>query len=194
VNTPLVLGVTGASGAPYALRLIRALIDLQVPTYLIISTHGWRLLRLEAEIDDEEELRARLPGDWSGIEFVSNSDRGAVPASGSVVTRGMVVCPCSMGTLAAITHGNSRSLIERAADVTLKERRRLVLVPRETPLSQIHLRNMLEVSRAGAVVMPAAPGFYGRPQSIDELVDFIVARVLDHVGIEHEIGKRWSGQ
>jgi 4-hydroxy-3-polyprenylbenzoate decarboxylase len=194
VNKPLVLGVTGASGAPYALRLIRALIDLEVPTYLIISTHGWRLLRLEAEIDNEKELRDRIPGDWSGIEFVSNSDRGAVPASGSVVTRGMVVCPCSMGTLAAISHGNSRSLIERAADVTMKERRPLVLVPRETPLSQVHLRNMLEVSRAGAVVMPAAPGFYGRPQSIDELVDFIIARVLDHTHIEHQVGKRWSGQ
>lgn len=194
MNTPLVLGVTGASGAPYALRLVRALIDLKVPTYLVISTHGWRLLRLEAGIDNEKELRDRIPGDWSGIEFVSNSDRGAVPASGSVVTRGMVVCPCSMGTLAAISHGNSRSLIERAADVTLKERRPLVLVPRETPLSQVHLRNMLEVSQAGAVVMPAAPGFYGRPQSIDELVEFIVARVLDHMHIEHQVGKRWSGQ
>ena len=194
MNTPLVLGVTGASGAPYALRLIRALIDLSVPTYLIISTHGWRLLRLEAGIDNEKKLRDHIPGDWSGIEFVSNSDRGAVPASGSVVTRGMVVCPCSMGTLAAISHGNSRSLIERAADVTMKERRPLVLVPRETPLSQVHLRNMLEVSRAGAVVMPAAPGFYGRPQSIDELVEFIVARVLDHMHIEHQVGKRWSGQ
>ncbi len=194
MNAPLVLGVTGASGAPYALRLVRALIDLKVPTYLVISTHGWRLLRLEAGIDNEKELRDRIPGDWSGIEFVSNSDRGAVPASGSVVTRGMVVCPCSMGTLAAISHGNSRSLIERAADVTLKERRPLVLVPRETPLSQVHLRNMLEVSQAGAVVMPAAPGFYGRPESIDELVEFIVARVLDHMHIEHQVGKRWSGQ
>jgi 4-hydroxy-3-polyprenylbenzoate decarboxylase len=186
--------VTGASGAPYALRLIRALIELEVPTYLIISTHGWRLLRLEAGIDNESELRDRIQGDWSGITIVSNSDRGAIPASGSVVTRGMVVCPCSMGTLAAISHGNSRSLIERAADVTMKERRPLVLVPRETPLSQVHLRNMLEVTRAGAVVMPAAPGFYGRPDSIDELVDFIVARVLDHMHIEHQVGKRWSGQ
>ena len=194
MNKPLVLGVTGASGAPYALRLIRALIDLEVPTFLIVSTHGWRLLRLEEGIENEKALRERILGNWSGITIVSNSDRGAVPASGSVVTRGMVVCPCSMGTLAAISHGNSRSLIERAADVTLKERRPLVLVPRETPLSQVHLRNMLEVSRAGAVVMPAAPGFYGRPQSIDELVEFIVARVLDHMHIEHQVGKRWSGQ
>ncbi|KPK60105.1 MAG: hypothetical protein AMS21_09610 [Gemmatimonas sp. SG8_38_2] len=194
MSTPLVLGVTGASGAPYAIRLIRALIELEVHTYLIISSHGWRLLRLEAGIANEDELRERIPGDWSHVHFYSNSDRGAVPASGSVVTRGMVVCPCSMGTLAAISHGNSRSLIERAADVTLKEHRRLVLVPRETPVSQIHLRNMLQVSQAGAVVMPAAPGFYNKPQSIDDLSDFIVARVLDHVGIAHDVGKRWSGQ
>jgi len=194
VNAPLVLGVTGASGAPYALRLIRALIELEVTTYLIVSSHGWRLLLLEAGIANEDELRGHIPGDWSRVQLYSNSDRGAVPASGSVVTRGMVVCPCSMGTLAAISHGNSRSLIERAADVTLKEHRRLVLVPRETPLSQIHLRNMLQVSQAGAVVMPAAPGFYSQPQSIDDLIDFIVARVLDHVGIPHDVGKRWSGQ
>jgi len=194
VSEPLVLGVTGASGAPYAVRLIRALIDLEVSTYLVVSSHGWRLLRIEAGIENEEGLREWIPGDWSRIRFFSNSDRGAVPASGSAVTRGMVVCPCSMGTLSAIAHGSSRSLIERAADVTLKERRRLVLVPRETPLSQVHLRNMLEVSQAGAVVMPAAPGFYGRPQGIDDLVEFIVARVLDHVGVPHDIGHRWSGQ
>jgi flavin prenyltransferase len=194
VSEPLVLGVTGASGAPYAVRLIRALIDLEVSTYLVVSSHGWRLLRIEAGIENEKGLREWIPGDWSRIRFFSNSDRGAVPASGSAVTRGMVVCPCSMGTLSAIAHGSSRSLIERAADVTLKERRRLVLVPRETPLSQVHLRNMLEVSQAGAVVMPAAPGFYGRPQGIDDLVEFIVARVLDHVGVGHDIGHRWSGQ
>lgn len=194
MSEPLVLGVTGASGAPYAVRLIRALIDLEVSTYLVVSSHGWRLLRIEAGIENEKGLREWIPGDWSRIRFFSNSDRGAVPASGSAVTRGMVVCPCSMGTLSAIAHGSSRSLIERAADVTLKERRRLVLVPRETPLSQVHLRNMLEVSQAGAVVMPAAPGFYGRPQGIDDLVEFIVARVLDHVGVGHDIGHRWSGQ
>jgi 4-hydroxy-3-polyprenylbenzoate decarboxylase len=194
MNRPLVLGVTGASGAPYAIRLIETIVELQVPTYLIVSSHGWRLLRHEAGIKNEEQLRAHVTGDWGRVEIFDNSDRGALPASGSVITRGMTVCPCSMGTLAAISHGNSRSLIERAADVTLKERRPLVLVPRETPLSEVHLRNMLGVTRAGAVVMPAAPGFYSRPQKVEELVDFIVARVLDHLDVPHELGRRWSGE
>lgn len=193
-DAPLVVGVTGASGGPYAVRLIRALVELQVPAHLIISSHGWRLLRLETEIDGEEELRRAIPGDWSRLRLYPNDDRGAQPASGSAPTRGMIVCPCSMGTLAAIAQGHSRSLIERAADVTLKERRRLVLVPRETPLSEIHLRNMLEVTRAGATVLPAAPGFYGGPAEIGDLVDFIVARVLDHLGIVHDIGPRWAGE
>jgi 4-hydroxy-3-polyprenylbenzoate decarboxylase len=139
-------------------------------------------------------LREYIGGDWSNVQIFSNSDRGAVPASGSAITRGMVVCPCSMGTLSAIANGSSRSLIERAADVMLKERRKLVVVPRETPLSEIHLRNMLTLAQADVVVMPAAPGFYGAPDSIDDLVDFIVARVLDQIGIEHDIGKRWSGE
>ena len=193
-DAPLVVGVTGASGGPYAVRLIRALVDLQVPAHVIISSHGWRLLRLETRIDGEAALRGAVPGDWSRLRLHANDDRGAEPASGSAPSRGMVVCPCSMGTLAAIAQGHSRSLVERAADVTLKERRPLVLVPRETPLSEIHLRNMLEVTRAGATVMPAAPGFYGGPEVIDDLVDFIVARVLDHLGIAHDIGPRWTGE
>ena len=193
-NAPLIVAVTGASGALYAVRLISALVELRVPTSLIISSYGWRLLKLEADIEDEERLRASIPGDWGGVRFVSNSDRGAEPASGSAPSRGMVICPCSMGTLSAIANGNSRSLIERAADVTLKERRRLVLVPRETPLSAIHLRNMLALTEAGAVVMPATPGFYNRPDTIEQLVDFIVARVLDHVGVAHQLGPRWRGE
>lgn len=193
-NAPLIVAVTGASGAPYAVRLISALVELQVPTSLIISGHGWRLLQLEAGIEDEEGLRASIQGDWGSVRFVSNADRGAEPASGSAPSRGMVICPCSMGTLSAIANGNSRSLIERAADVALKERRRLVLVPRETPLSAIHLRNMLTLTEAGAVVMPATPGFYDRPDRIEQLVDFIVARVLDHVGVPHQLGPRWRGE
>jgi 4-hydroxy-3-polyprenylbenzoate decarboxylase len=120
-----------------------------------------------------------------------DGDRGASPASGSARSAGMVVCPCSMGTLSAIAQGSSRSLVERAADVALKERRRLVLVPRETPLSAIHLENMLRVTRAGATVLPASPGFYHRPEHVEELVDFVVARVLDHLGVAHELVRRW---
>jgi 4-hydroxy-3-polyprenylbenzoate decarboxylase len=144
-----------------------------VPTWLLISTHGWRLLAEECEIKDEASLR-KATGQWDCVRLFNDADRGAQPASGSVQTLGMVVCPCSMGTMAAIAHGTSRSLIERAADVTLKERRKLVLVPRETPLSLVHLRNMTAAAEAGAVVLPAAPGFYYRPRQISELVDFIV--------------------
>ncbi len=194
LESPLVVGVTGASGAPYAVRLIRALLENQVPTSLIISSHGWRLFSLEVGVESESGLRELLAGDWSRIRVFDNRDRGAEPASGSAPTRGMVVCPCSMGTLAAIAGGHSRSLIERAADVTLKERRPLVLVPRETPLSEVHLRNMLAVTQAGAVVMPAAPGFYGSPKGIDDLVDFVVARILSHVGLRQQLGPRWTGE
>jgi 4-hydroxy-3-polyprenylbenzoate decarboxylase len=191
---PVVFAITGASGAPYAVGLLRALVDLKQPVQLIVSTHGWRLLDTETGIGDLGALQAKTGGKaWSSVvEVFDDKDRGAAPASGSALTSGMVICPCSMGTLAAIAAGTSRSLIERAADVTLKERRRLVLVPRETPLSSIHLENMLRVTNAGAIVMPAAPGFYHRPSTIDELVAFMVARALDHLGIEHSVGRRWD--
>ena len=126
------------------------------------------------------------------VRVFEDADRGAAPASGSARSAGMVVCPCSMGTLSAIAAGSSRSLVERAADVALKERRRLVLVPRETPLSAIHLENMLRVTQAGAVVLPAAPGFYHRPARIADLVDFVVARILDHLDVEHGLVPRWG--
>jgi len=190
---PVVLAVTGASGAPYARRLIEVLATHQVATWLIVSSHGWRLFEAECGIADLEALKAATGGDWSSITVYPDTDRGAKPASGSQKTAGMVVCPCSMGTMAAIAHGTSRSLVERAADVTLKERRPLVLVPRETPLSLVHLRNMTLATEAGAVVMPAAPGFYHRPGRVDELVDFMVQRILDHLGLEISIAKRWQG-
>jgi 4-hydroxy-3-polyprenylbenzoate decarboxylase len=141
-------------------------------------------------------LRERVGASaWDAVVTTyDDADRGAPPASGSARSAGMVICPCSMGTLAAIAAGTSRSLVERAADVTLKERRPLVLVPRETPLGVIHLENMLRVSRAGAVVLPASPGFYHRPSRIDELVDFVVARVLDHLGVAHSLSRRWAGE
>src|SRR5258708_6591907 len=193
---PIVLAVTGASGAPYGVRLLRALVEAKRPVQLIVSHHGWRLLETESAISDVPGLQAATGGAaWEGlVTTFDDRDRGAAPASGSVLTAGMVVCPCSMGTLAAISAGASRSLIERAADVALKERRKLVLVPRETPLSAIHLQNMLRLTRAGAVVLPAAPGFYGKPQSINELVDFVVARILDQLEVPHHIGKRWDGE
>jgi 4-hydroxy-3-polyprenylbenzoate decarboxylase len=191
---PLVVAITGASGAPYAIRLLRSLLETERSAWLIVSEHGLRLLKTETDIPDVECLRSRLgPEAWDRLITVfDDADRGASPASGSARTSGMVVCPCSMGTLAAIAAGASRSLVERAADVALKERRKLVLVTRETPLSEVHLRNMLRVTRAGAVVLPAAPGFYHRPGTVDDLVAFVVARVLDHVGVEHELTRRWS--
>ncbi len=192
---PLVMAVTGASGAPYAVRLLEQLVRAQQPVQLIVSSHGWRLLDTETGIKDIAALQAASGGKaWKGVVSVfDDNDRGAAPASGSARNLGMVICPCSMGTLAAVAAGTSRSLVERAADVALKERRKLVMVTRETPLSAIHLENMLRVTNAGAVVMPAAPGFYHRPAALSDLVDFIVARVLDHLGVEHSLGRRWSG-
>ncbi len=193
---PIVVGITGASGAPYAVRLLQQLVSGHRTISLIVSKYGLRLLDAEMGIRSVDELRTAVgAGAWdSCVQVYSNDDRGAPPASGSALTSGMIVCPCSMGTLSAISVGASRSLIERAADVTLKERRKLVLVPRETPLSAIHLSNMLRLTRAGAVVMPAAPGFYHRPKQISDLVDFVVARMLDQLGVEQTLVKRWDGQ
>jgi 4-hydroxy-3-polyprenylbenzoate decarboxylase len=165
--------------------------SLKQPVRLVISQTGWRLLDEETGITSEAALR-EATGDWSEVLLYADGDRGATPASGSAPSRGMIVCPCSMGTLASIAQGTTRSLIERAADVVLKERRPLVLVPRETPYSAIHLENMLRLTRAGAVVLPASPGFYHRPSTIDDLIDFVVGRVLSHVGIEHHLGPRWQ--
>jgi 4-hydroxy-3-polyprenylbenzoate decarboxylase len=190
---PVVLALTGASGAPYGVRLLEVLVRQRVPVWLIPSSHGMRLLRDECGIDSMDALRAATGGDWSAVTIFPDGDRGALPASGSQRTHGMVICPCSMGTVAAIAGGTSRSLVERAADVTLKERRKLVLVPRETPLSLVHLRNLVAVTEAGAVVVPAAPGFYHRPTAVGELVDFIVQRVLDQLALDIEIARRWTG-
>jgi 4-hydroxy-3-polyprenylbenzoate decarboxylase len=191
---PLVMAVTGASGAPYAVRLLEALVAARQPVQLIVSDHGLRLLRTETDVGTVAELRQRVgAAGWDAqVTVFDDGDRGAAPASGSARSRGMVICPCSMGTISAISQGTSRSLVERAADVVLKERRTLVLVPRETPYSAIHLENMLRLTRAGAVVLPASPGFYHRPTEVAELVDFVVARVLDHLGVAHAVGRRWG--
>jgi flavin prenyltransferase len=189
---PVILAITGASGAPYGVRLLEILAMHQVPTWLMISSHGWRLLTEECGIKDDRELKKATGGDWGSVRVFDDKDRGAEPASGSAKSVGMVICPCSMGTVAAIAHGTSRSLIERAADVVLKERRKLVLVPRESPLSLVHLRNLTLAAEAGAIVLPAAPGFYHKPSQVSDLVDFVVQRVLDHIGVEVALIKRWQ--
>lgn len=190
-TAPVTLAITGASGAAYGVRVLGALNGQGVPVRLVVSTTGWRLLEEELGIQGEAGLRERT-GDWSGVVLYDDRDRGATPASGSAPSRGMAIVPCSMGTLASIAQGTTRSLIERAADVCLKERRRLVLVPRETPYSAIHLENMLRLTNAGAVVLPASPGFYDRPSSIEQLVDFIAGRVLAQLGIPNDLGPRWA--
>lgn len=193
---PIVLAITGASGAPYAVRLLEQLLAAARPVSLIVSDHGLRLLATEAGITTADALRAAVGAErWDRlVRPFDDGDRGAAPASGSWLSGGMVICPCSMGTLSAIAAGSSRSLVERAADVALKERRPLVVVPRETPLSAIHLENMLRLTRAGGVVLPASPGFYHRPTRLEELVDFVVARVLDHLGVGHALVPRWGGE
>ena len=190
---PVTLAITGASGAPYAVRLLEVLAKHHVPTWLLISSHGWRLLTEECGIRDDRELTKATGGDWSSVKVFDDKDRGASPASGSVKSAGMVICPCSMGTVAAVAHGTSRSLIERSADVALKERRPLILVPRETPLSLVHLRNLTLATEAGALVLPAAPGFYHRPEKVSDLVDFIVQRIVDHLKLDIQLAPRWGG-
>ena len=191
---PIVMAITGASGAPYAVRLLHAMAYAGQPVWLIVSAHGWRLLQCESGIGDLDSLRAHVGADaWdANVTVFDDTDRGATPASGSAKVKGMVIVPCSMGTIASIAAGTSRSLVERAADVALKERRTLVVVPRETPLSRIHLENMLRLTDAGAVVLPASPGFYHQPERIDQLVDFVVQRILDQLQVDVDIAPRWG--
>ncbi len=193
-SAPIVMAITGASGAPYGIRLLEQLLVAERKVSLIVSSHGFRLLHTESDVSDLATLRTVVGAERYDrlVTAYDDSDRGAAPASGSSLAGGMVICPCSMGTVASIAAGTSRSLVERAADVALKERRPLLLVTRETPLSLIHLENMRTVTMAGATVMPAAPGFYHRPQRIDELVDFVVARALDHLGVPNSLAPRWG--
>lgn len=196
----LTVGVTGASGALYSRWFLRSLAALtRGTTRLIVSDAALRVYREEqdSEVRTAEHYLLSalkgLPGDQIGQRFIFEDirDIGARPASGSTPSDGMAIVPCSMKTLAGIAHGYTSNLIERAADVALKERRRLVLVPRETPLSLIHLRNMTAVTEAGAIVLPASPGLYQRPQTLDELGAFIAGRILALFGVEHGLFKGW---
>lgn len=194
------VGITGASGHPYAAGLVRALVVSGNAVDLCVSPAGAKVLRHELGIDAGprgEELGNRLAG-WLDLDAravrVFPADAVEAPASsGTALLKAVVVCPCSMGTLARIAAGFSSNLIERAADVALKEGRMLVLVPRETPLSQIHLENMLRLARMGAVVLPAMPGFYHHPRTIDDLVQHVVGKILDRLGVSHALGARWQG-
>ena len=193
------VAITGASGAIYALRTMRALLMYDVAVDVVISEFGWMLLRDEGGFEGKQQDLSAFIHDQYGVSvdhFTLHpyKDLGATLASGSARSDGMVVVPCSMKTLAGIAHGLSRNLIERSADVTLKERRPLIVVPRETPMSLIHLRNMVLATEAGAVMVPAMPAFYQMPESFDDLADFIVGRILSLLGVEHELYPAWEGQ
>src|SRR6187200_2615494 len=196
----LVLAMTGASGSPYGVRLLETLLHAGRTIHLVISPAGAEVLLHET--DRRVDLNHfRLRDVLGDVPVLASAERviyhdyrdfRAGIASGSFQTAGMVVCPCSMGTVAAIAHGLSQNLTHRAADVHLKERRKLVLVPRETPLHLIQLRNLATCAEAGAVILPAMPAFYTRPQSLQDMVDFIVGRVCDQLGVEHGLLRRWG--
>lgn len=195
----ITLALTGASGMPYALRLLQCLTAAHVQVNLLVSRAAQVVIGMETELQlpGQPRAMARYLAEHFGLpaellQVYGREQWDAPVASGTAVAEAMVVCPCTTGTLAAIAQGNSDNLIERAADVSLKERRPLILVLRETPLSIIHLENMLRLARAGATIMPANPGFYHMPQAIDDLVDFIAARVLDHLRIPHQLLPRWG--
>jgi 4-hydroxy-3-polyprenylbenzoate decarboxylase len=196
-DADLVVAMTGASGAVYGVRLVEALLRAGRRVHLTLSPAAGEVIR--QELERAISLKSFRPADlfdaeldFSRLVYHHFQAFSAGIASGSFLTGGMAVCPCSMGTLGAIAHGISTNLIHRAADVHLKERRKLVLVPRETPLGVVQLRNLTAVAEAGAVVLPAMPGFYRRPQSVGELVDFVVGRVCDQLGVPHELLKRWG--
>lgn len=196
---PVTVALTGASGAQYGLRLIDCLVAANHEVWVMISKAAHLVIdtetgiRLPAQPRRLTEALIERCGAHAGqIRCFSREDWMAPVASGSGAPSSMVICPCSTGTLSAVATGASNNLIERAADVALKERRQLILVPREAPLSAIHLEHMLALTRMGAVILPAAPGFYHRPQSIDDMIDFIVARILNQLGVKHALLPRWG--
>lgn len=199
VEKAITLAFTGASGAPYGMRLLECLLAQDYTVYLLISSAARVVLATEHNIKlpsgpdaAHKMLVERLNCAADKLVVCGKEDWFSPVASGSAAPKKMIVCPCSAGSVAAIAHGMSDNLIERAADVVIKERGQLVLVVRETPFSTLHLENMHKLSQMGVTIMPAAPGFYHQPQSIDDLIDFIVARVLDHMGIDQALVPRWG--
>ncbi|MDE2440893.1 MAG: UbiX family flavin prenyltransferase [Betaproteobacteria bacterium] len=200
MSKTICLALTGASGMPYGLRLLDCLLEAGCRVQLLYSQAAQVVAKQEMDVelpsrpaDAKTALLARLSAaNPENLAVYGREEWFAPVASGSNPPDAMIICPCSMGTLAAIAQGLADNLIERAADVVLKEGRKLVLVPRETPFSTIHLENMLRLSRAGAVILPPSPGFYQHPQSVQDIVDFVVARVLDQIGVPHELMQRWG--
>jgi 4-hydroxy-3-polyprenylbenzoate decarboxylase len=195
------LGVTGASGAAYAFRLLECLLEADHRVYLMLSQPAQVVIGMETDLhlagragEIQRYLGERYGARPDQLRVLGRDQWTAPVASGSSVPDAMVVCPCTTGTLAAIACGASRSLLERAADVVLKEQRKLILVVRETPLSEIHLRHMVSLAGMGVVILPASPGFYHRPKAVSDLVDFVVARTLDHLGVAHALLPRWAEQ
>ena len=195
----ITLAITGASGAQYGLRLLECLLAAEKQVYLMISAPAQVVIATETDMQlpgraDEQQaiLSTRFNATPGQLQVFGKEQWMSPVASGSNNARAMVICPCSSATLSAVANGSSRDLIERAADVMLKERRQLILVTREMPVSSIHLENMLKLSNQDVTIMPASPGFYHKPESISDLIDFVVARVLDHLGIEHTLIPRWG--
>ena len=196
----LVVAVTGASGALYAVRFLKACLDLGIRIDLVVSHYGRRLLIEECDLNlKAESVESWLDRTWGpserpgSLHLHGESDLGAAIASGSQSWDGMVVVPCSMKSLSGIAHGTASNLVERTADVTLKEGRKLILVPRETPLSLVHIENLRRAALAGAAIVPAMPAFYTRPRGLEDIADFIVGRVLALLGIEHDLFEPWKG-
>lgn len=190
-----VVGITGASGVRYGLRLVTELLKLDYEVHLVVSDAGWRVIKEEEEWDlsnRKTAMHSYFTPHAAKLYYHSMRDIGAGFASGTYRIDGMCIIPCSMGTLAAVAHGLSDNLLERAADVMLKEKRPLIIVPRETPLSEIHLRNMLVLSQIGVTILPAMPAFYHHPTTIEAMIDFIVGKTLDAMGIDHQLFKRWG--
>ncbi len=193
------IAITGASGAQYALRLLQCLVDAGESVYLLISQPAQIVIDMETDLglparpgDMQVFLTDYFNADPDQIQVFGKEQWTAPVASGSGVPRAMVVCPCTTGTLSSIACGSSRNLIERAADVVLKERKTLILVPRESPFSEIHLENMLKLARMGVTILPPNPGFYYQPESVQDVIDFVVARILDHLDIQHTLLPRWG--